>query len=126
MINYTVKYGEQEHTWVEHNVDSLHKGKQLRLEYLLGQVDQTVQVTLVAKSMQEVAQRYDTYNNMLAESPKAGDGSAEATDSAFFVEKPVRHDLFEVQVEFDLHSVIAQTYNSMRPARPLKVLRKYK
>lgn len=66
LINYTVKYGSKEMTWVEHNCESLHKGKQLKLDYRLGQVDQTVQVTMVAKSMQEVAIRYDTYNNMIS------------------------------------------------------------
>ena len=42
MINYTVKYGSQEYTWVEHNCQSLHKSKQLRIDYRLGQIDQTV------------------------------------------------------------------------------------
>ena len=68
-------------------------------------------MTLAAKSMQEVAMRYDTYNNMLAQSPKGSNepssSSAEAADNALFVEQPVRHDLFEVTTEFDLHSVMS-------------------
>ena len=36
VINYSVKYGEQEYTWVEHNCDTLHKGKLLSLDYRLG------------------------------------------------------------------------------------------
>ena len=36
IINYTVKYGSQEFTWVEHNCDSLHKAKKLRIDYRLG------------------------------------------------------------------------------------------
>ena len=39
MINYTVKYGSQEFTWVEHNCEPLHKARQLRIDYRLGQVD---------------------------------------------------------------------------------------
>ena len=39
MINYNVKYGSQEFTWVEHNCDPLHKAKQLMLDYRLGQLD---------------------------------------------------------------------------------------
>lgn len=27
MINYNVKYGSQEFTWVEHNCEALHKAK---------------------------------------------------------------------------------------------------
>ena len=42
LMNYTVKYGSQSYTWAEHNCDTLHKGKLLRLDYRLGQVDQTV------------------------------------------------------------------------------------
>ena len=52
MINYTVKYGHQEHTWVERNCEVLHKAKKLRIDYRLGQVDQTITVTLIAKTMQ--------------------------------------------------------------------------
>ena len=39
LMNYTVKYGSQSYTWAEHNCDTLHKGKLLRLDYRLGQVD---------------------------------------------------------------------------------------
>ena len=42
MVNYTVKYGAQEYTWVEHNCANLHKSKKLSLNYRLGQTDQTV------------------------------------------------------------------------------------
>ena len=42
LLNYTVRYGSQEYTWVEHNCDSLHKAKLLQIDYRLGQVDQTV------------------------------------------------------------------------------------
>ena len=84
-----------------------------------------VKVTLVAKSMQEVAMRYDTYNNLIAQSPKAEEN---ASAEGMFVE-PIRQqrgDLFEITVEFDLHSVMAQTYHSMRPVRPKNTIRKYK
>jgi hypothetical protein len=40
--------------------------------------------------------------------------------------RPPQGDLFEVCVEFDLHSVMAQTYHSTRPVRPKAVIRKYK
>ena len=72
-------------------------------------------MTVVAKSMQEVAMRYDTYANLIAQSPKASEGAeasatgADPTDNGFFNE-PIRQspvDLFEVSVEFDLHSVMA-------------------
>ena len=76
VINYSVKYGEQEYTWVEHNCDSLHKGKMLSLDYRLGQVDQNVQVTLIAKSMQELSMRADSHANMIAQSPKAANTDA--------------------------------------------------
>jgi len=39
MINYTVKYGSQEFTWTEHNCESLHKAKKLKIDYRLGQLD---------------------------------------------------------------------------------------
>ena len=72
--------------------------------------------------------RYDTYANIIAQSPKAGTEDS-LQDGALFVEPPMRQqqgDLFEVSAEFDLHSVMAQTYHSMRPVRPKTVLRKYK
>ena len=75
--------------------------------------------------MKEVAMRYDTYKNIIVESPKASGGGGDENDG-LFVEQPVRHDLFEATVEFDLHSVMAQTYHSIRPARPTQVLRKLK
>lgn len=76
---------------------------------------------MVAKSMQEVALRYETYTNMIAQSPKA---EHEAQND--IGDRPEQGDLFEVCVEFDLHSVISQTYHSQRPDRPKAVLRKYK
>lgn len=88
-------------------------------------------MTVVAKSMQEVAMRYDTYANLIAQSPKAAEAGGEGTDptdNGFFNE-PMRQtpaDLFEVSVDFDLHSVMAQTYHSMRPVKPKTTLRKYK
>ena len=80
---------------------------------------------MVAKSQREVAMRYDTYANLIAQSPKAehADQSKEAAENAR--PQPLG-DLFEVSVEFDLHSVMAQTYLSMRPVRPKAVLRQYK
>jgi len=49
-------------------------------------------------------------------------------DGGMFLE-PARQpqsDLFEVTAEFDLHSVMASTYHSMRPVRPKNIIRKYK
>ena len=108
---------------MEHNCEALHKGRCLRLNYRLGQADQTVTVTLVAKSMQEMANRYDTYKNLIAESPRGGD-----TPEGNGMERvrQTQGDLFEISAEFDLHSVMASTYHSMRPVKPKAILRKVK
>ena len=42
LINYSVKYGSQVFNWVEQNCAGLHKGKELHIDYRLGQADQTV------------------------------------------------------------------------------------
>ena len=94
---------------------------------------------MVAKTMKEVAMRYDTYRNEIAQSPLATTTSLQSTstESNLFVEPVTRKatisansvpagDLFEVTTEFDLHSVMAQTYHSMRPIRPKQIIRKYK
>ena len=86
-------------------------------------------VTMVAKSMQEVAMRYDTYKNEIAQSPTTSTSQSTSLESNLFVEpvrKVVPGDLFEVTAEFDLHSVMAQTCHSMRPVRPKNLIRKYK
>jgi len=94
-------------------------------------------VTLVAKTMKEVALRYDTHRNEIAQSPTTAVSMQSNSDNNLFVEPPVRKstisssampagDLFEISAEFDLHSVIAQTYQSMRPVRPKQIIRKYK
>ena len=79
---------------------------------------------MVAKAMQEVVEKYDTYNSMITQSPKASE--VETSDSCLFVEPPARPsqgDLFEITAEFDLHSVMASTYHSMRPVKPKKIVR---
>jgi len=36
-MQYTVKYGDKEMSWIEPECNELHKAKEVRLEYLLGQ-----------------------------------------------------------------------------------------
>ena len=59
--------------------------------------------------MQEVAIRYDTYNNMIAQSPKADQSSGEPIDLEV---RPAQGQLFEMSAEFDLHSVMSETYHA--------------
>ena len=73
-----------------------------------------MQVTMIAKSMKEVAMRYDTYRNEIAQSPTTATtlstSQASSSESNLFVEPVKKHvpgDLFEVTAEFDLHSVMA-------------------
>jgi len=69
---------------------------------------------MVAKTMKEVAMRYDTYKNEIAQSPTTTAGNS-MSESNLFVEPPRKStlsavpagDLFEVTAEFDLHSVMA-------------------
>ena len=77
---------------------------------------------MIAKSMQEVAIRYDTYNNMISQSPKADKNSEPIEIDT----RPQQGQLFEMCVEFDLHSVMSETYHAQRPVRPKAVIRKYK
>ena len=70
--------------------------------------------------------RYDTYRNMTEQSPKA-ESLSEADQPVTFQDPvPQTRELFEASVEFDLHSVMAQTQHSMRPVRPKNILRKYR
>ena len=73
--------------------------------------------------MREVALRFDTYNNQIAQSPKADPISNDQQENQ---QPPLIGDLFQVVAEFDLHSVMSQTYLSMRPARPKAIIRKFK
>ena len=67
--------------------------------------------------MDEKPERFDTYDGK--ESP-----SAQGNQNQSF--KSYQGDLFEVCAEFDLHSVLATTEASVRPAKPVEVVRKYK
>ena len=62
ILNYTVKYAGREHSWFERNCQYLHKGKKLAIEYMIGFEDQSLEVTVVAKSLEVIQERFDTYN----------------------------------------------------------------
>ena len=119
ILNYTLKYGDTEINWVEKNCNWLHKSKKIKLEYQLGYSDQKVQMTIVARPMDEAPARLDTYDDQ----GNTGTPEEDNTDKKF---KPYEGDLFEVCTEFDLHSVMAQTTRSLRPAKPVNTIRKYK
>lgn len=40
--HYTLKYGDKELTWTEFQCMTLHRAKEVKLEYMLGQSQQTV------------------------------------------------------------------------------------
>ena len=67
--------------------------------------------------MEEKPDRFDTYDG------KEPPNGHETQNQSF---KSYQGDLFEVCAEFDLHSVMATTEASVRPARPVEVIRKYK
>jgi len=67
-LHYTLTYGDKELTWVEQDCHELHKAKEIRLEYLLGQSDQTVKVVIAAKPKKN----YLPNNSMTLET-EAGD-----------------------------------------------------
>ena len=71
-------------------------------------------MTVVARPIEEKHARFNTY----------GEPEAEETPSPSF--KSYEGDLFEVCAEFDLHSVMATTETTIRPAKPINVIRKYK
>ena len=99
---------------METNCKYLHKSKKIKLEYKLGYSDQKVQITVVARPIEEKPERYGTYGEIEPE---------EAISPSF---KSYEGDLFEVCNEFDLHSVMAATETSIQPAKPVNVIRKYK
>ena len=70
--------------------------------------------------------RADSHANLIAQSPKAASTDALGVEEVGPAIRQPQGDLFEISVEFDLHSVMAQTYHSMRPVRPKNTIRKYK
>ena len=42
LLNYTLKYGDNEINWVEKNCNSLYKSKRIKIEYMLGYSDQKI------------------------------------------------------------------------------------
>ena len=104
---------------------------------MIGYEDQTVHVSVMAKSIDFIQERYDTYTsssdlntfvdvnggNPPNMSLQTSDGQERSLS-----ELRMNHlgDIFEIGVEFDLHDVMMQTQHSLKPAKPKTTLYKYK
>lgn len=110
-LNYNLKYGQKELSWTEVDCQPLHKAKEIKLEYLLGQSDQTVTITISAhlKSTSKVSFTMSTL------------GEESLKDSVVENGPNAEDRMFEVSAEFELHRVMQHTLK-FRPTKPNRVL----
>lgn len=95
-MNYNLKYGQKELSWTEEDCQPLHKAKEIKLEYLLGQSDQKVTITILAHP--KTASKHNFNMSTI--------GSESLKDSIVENGPNADEKLFEVSAEFELHRVM--------------------